>query len=93
MFFLVVMLNFLRLFEYVIWIEIIFSWLVILKIVPISSPIVMRLYMGIKSITEPFYRPIRKRMNTSLGIDFSPMIVLMVVFILQNVIVSIGNGL
>ncbi len=48
------------------------------------NPIVRFLY----SVTEPVLRPIRRKLGTSLGIDFSPMIVILAILFLKYFIVA-----
>jgi YggT family protein len=49
------------------------------------NPIVRFLYR----VTEPVLRPIRRRLpTTAMGIDFSPMIVLAVLYVLESFLVS-----
>jgi YggT family protein len=39
-------------------------------------------------VTEPVLRPIRQRLPATMGIDFSPMIVIIVIMFLQSFLVS-----
>jgi len=48
------------------------------------NPIVRFLY----SVTEPVLRPIRRRLGISMGIDFSPMIVILIIMFLKYFIVE-----
>jgi YggT family protein len=48
------------------------------------NPIVRFLY----SATEPVLRPIRRRLGISMGIDFSPMIVILIIMFLKYFIVA-----
>ncbi len=48
------------------------------------NPIVRFLH----SVTDPVLRPIRKRLGFSLGIDISPMIVILIIIFLQNFVVN-----
>jgi len=48
------------------------------------NPIVRFLY----SVTEPVLRPIRRRLGISMGIDFSPMIVILIIMFLKYFIVA-----
>ena len=49
------------------------------------NPIVRFLYR----VTEPVLRPIRRRLpTTAMGLDFSPMIVLAVLWVLESFLVS-----
>jgi len=40
------------------------------------------------SVTEPVLRPIRRRLGISMGIDFSPMIVILIIMFLKYFIVA-----
>jgi YggT family protein len=48
------------------------------------NPIVRFLYR----ITEPVLRPIRQRMPVAMGLDLSPMIVLLAIYFLQSFLVA-----
>lgn len=48
------------------------------------NPIVRFLYQ----VTEPVLRPIRKRLNFSMGLDLSPMIVILVIMFLRHFVIA-----
>lgn len=48
-----------------------------------SNPIVRFLYQ----VTEPVLRPIRHRLPATMGLDLSPMVVLLVIYFLQSFLV------
>jgi YggT family protein len=48
------------------------------------NPIVHMIYQS----TEPILRPIRRKMPMSLGIDFSPMIVFLILLAIQIVVIN-----
>jgi YggT family protein len=48
------------------------------------NPIVKFLY----SVTEPVLRPIRKRLGFSMGIDISPMIVILLIMFIKYFIIA-----
>ena len=48
------------------------------------NPIVRFLY----SVTEPVLRPIRKRLNFSMGLDLSPMIVILAIMFVKHFIIA-----
>jgi YggT family protein len=48
------------------------------------NPIVRFLYR----VTEPVLRPIRHRMPVAMGLDLSPMIVILVIYFLQSFLVT-----
>lgn len=67
----------------------IYSWIIIISALLTwvnpdpYNPIVRFLY----SITEPVYRPIRRRINFGIGFDISPIIVLLAIYFLRAFLV------
>ena len=82
--------------RYVILIQFVLSLLIVFNIINTSSPFIRSLHDGLDRLTEPLYRPIRRFLPTGNGIDFAPMVVLLllVIFniILNNVAASIMAG-
>jgi YggT family protein len=77
-----------RLFELALWA---FFWMIIARAVlswvnpDPSNPIVRFLYR----FTEPVLRPIRERIPTfQMGLDLSPMIVLLVIYFLESFLIG-----
>jgi YggT family protein len=50
-----------------------------------SNPIVRVLYR----ITEPVLRPIRRKLPPTIGLDLSPLVVLLVIYFLQSFLVPV----
>jgi YggT family protein len=73
----------------VIFVQIILSWLVAFHIVNTYNPVVRGLLKGLEKMTEPLYRPIRRILPDFGGIDFSPMVVLLVIALLQRVLADV----
>ncbi len=48
------------------------------------NPIVRFLY----SVTEPVLRPIRSRLRLSIGIDISPLLVILVIWFIQRFVIA-----
>jgi YggT family protein len=76
--------------DYVLWA---YTWIIIIRAL-ISwvnpdpwNPIVQFLY----KVTEPVLRPIRRRLPMT-GIDFSPLIVILVIMVLQRFLVRVLVG-
>lgn len=82
--------------RWVILIQFVLSLLIVFNIINTSSPFIRSLHDGLDRLTEPLYRPIRRFLPTSNGIDFAPMVVLLllVIFniILNNIAASIMAG-
>ncbi|MCI0443068.1 YggT family protein [bacterium] len=85
-----ILLNILKWFTYIldsiikIYMIVLFARVVISWIRVPYNQIVHMIYQ----ITEPVLRPIRRRMPMSLGIDFSPMIVFLLLLGIQIVVVQ-----
>ena len=62
------------------------SWLIAFNVVNTRNDVVRMLADFLFRITEPVLRPIRGLMPNLGGIDVSPVIVILIIFFLQNVI-------
>lgn len=63
------------------------SWLVAFNVVNTRNQFVAQVGEFLYRITEPVLRPIRSIMPNLGGIDISPVILILVIFFIQNVIV------
>jgi YggT family protein len=81
---------------WVIVIQFVLSLLVAFNVVNMQSNFVRSLYYGLDRLTEPMYRPIRRVLPQTGGIDFAPAVVLILIaivtIILNNVAVSVATG-
>lgn len=91
------MLIVIDLLGYLLWIawivilaQVILSWLVAFRVVNTYNPFVRGLLGGLEKLTEPLYRPIRRVLPDFGGIDFSPMVVLLVIALLQRLLGDIA---
>ena len=62
----------------------ILSWLLAFNVLNFNSPAVRSISTALDRITAPLYRPIRKILPDFGGIDFSPMFILLVIFLIRN---------
>ena len=63
------------------------SWLIAFNVVNTRNQVVAVVGDFLYRITEPVLRPIRSIMPNLGGLDISPVIVILIIFFLQNVIV------
>jgi YggT family protein len=63
------------------------SWLVAFNVVNTRNPVVAMIGDFLYRITEPLLRPIRSMMPNLGGIDVSPVILILLILLLENVIV------
>jgi len=76
--------------ELYIWIVIamaIFSWLVAFNVVNTRNPVVHMVGDFLYRITEPALRPIRAVLPHLGGIDISPVILILIIYFIQEVII------
>lgn len=71
---------------WIIMIQIIISWLFAFNVINHQNDFIRQLVRGLDSLTEPIYRPIRRILPDFGGIDFSPMVVLLLIGILQRIL-------
>jgi len=72
---------------WVIVIQAILSWLVAFHVINTYNSTVRSFLYALDRMTEPLYRPIRRILPDFGGLDFSPMVVLLIIYILKNIIV------
>jgi YggT family protein len=63
--------------------QVILSWLFAFNVLNTSSPGLRRFVEALDRITEPLYRPIRRIMPDFGGIDFSPLVLLILIQIVR----------
>ncbi len=62
------------------------SWLLAFNVLNFSSPVVRSIATGLDRLTAPLYRPIRKLLPDFGGLDFSPIVVLLIIMVLQKLL-------
>ena len=82
--------------RWIIIVQFVLSLLIAFNIINTSSPFIRSLHDGLDRLTEPLYRPIRRMLPATGGIDFAPAVVLLVLVIinivLNNIAVSIMSA-
>ena len=68
---------------WIIIIQVVLSWLFAFNVLNASSQGLRAFIEALDRITEPLYRPIRKLLPDFGGIDFSPLVLLILISILQ----------
>ena len=71
---------------WIIVIQFILSLLIAFNVVNMSSPFVRSLGSALERLTAPLYRPIRRILPDFGGIDFSAMVVLLLIMVLQKLL-------
>src|SRR5437667_2913671 len=75
--------------EWIIIIQVVLSWLFAFNVLNTSSQGVRTVAVAIDRITAPLYRPIRRLLPDFGGLDFSPLVVLILIQVLQKLLAGI----
>jgi YggT family protein len=88
------LLSILNLLLNVLWwviiIQVILSWLFVFNVLNTSSQGVRAFSGALEKITAPIYRPIRRVLPDFGGIDFSPVVVLLGIMVIQRLLAGVA---
>ena len=77
----------LTVFTFIIVAQAILSWLIAFNVINTYNEFVRAIWNGLKVITEPVYRPIRRVLPDFGALDISPLVVLLILYILNNIVI------
>ena len=66
--------------------QVILSWLLAFNVLNVSSGGVRAFIVALDRMTAPLYRPIRRLLPDFGGIDFSPLVVLILIQVIQKLL-------
>jgi len=90
----ILLVQLLNILWWIVILSVIFSWLYAFNVINSSNQIVNTIGRFLYNVTEPIYRPIRRFIPDLGGIDITPIIVLLVIYFLQNFLIyDIGPAL
>jgi YggT family protein len=75
----------------IIIVQVVLSWLFAFNVLNTSSQGVRTFAVAIDRITAPLYRPIRRILPDFGGLDFSPLVVLILIQVLQKLLTGAYN--
>lgn len=76
----------LRLYSYVIIATAVMSWLLAFDVINFRNQLVRSVWNFLNGLTEPLLRPIRRVLPNLGGIDVSPIILLLLLFLIEDII-------
>ena len=71
---------------WIIVIQAVMSWLIAFNIINTWNDTVRTIWNALQKMTDPLYRPIRRIMPDFGGLDLSPLVVLLIIYILMTII-------
>jgi YggT family protein len=71
---------------WIIVVQAVMSWLIAFNVINTHNDFVRSIWQALDKMTEPLYRPIRKIMPDFGALDLSPMVVLLLLYILMQVV-------
>jgi YggT family protein len=72
---------------WIIVIQAILSWLIAFNVINTQNEVVRSIWNALGQMTEPLYRPIRRVLPDFGALDLSPLIVLLILYILMNIVI------
>lgn len=81
-----ILLFIINLLIIVLIVQAVLSWLLAFQIVSLSSPIIDTIWRFTRTITDPMLRPIRRFIPPVSGVDLSPLVLLLALYLLQQAI-------
>jgi YggT family protein len=88
-----ILIMLLNVLWWIIIIQVILSWLFVFNVLNASSQGVRAFANALEKITAPIYRPIRKILPDFGGIDFSPVVVLLAIMVLQRLLAGVATDI
>ncbi len=82
----------LNILTWIIIIQAVLSWLVAFNVINTHNDFVRQILYALDRITEPLYRPIRRILPDFGALDLSPLVVLLLIYILRNIILPAVAG-
>ena len=72
---------------WIIVVQAILSWLLAFNVINQSNDVVRSIWDALQRMTEPLYRPIRRVLPDFGALDLSPLVVLLILYILQTIVI------
>src|SRR5215212_1667909 len=79
----------LTILTWIIIIQVILSWLLAFNVLNTSSAGVRAVALALERITAPLYRPIRRILPDFGGIDFSPLVILILIQVIRRLLAGV----
>lgn len=82
------LLFILSIVKFVIFAHFIMSWLINFQVLNIRQPLVQQIWYGLQRLLAPLYDPLRRILPNMGGLDLSPILVLVVIYMLERLLIN-----
>lgn len=83
-----ILMLILNIIYYVILVHVIMSWLINFQVLNLRQPLVAQIWYGLNRVLDPIYSRVRRILPGMSGIDFAPLVVLIVVIALRIILAN-----
>jgi len=83
-----ILMLILNIIYYVILVHVIMSWLINFQVLNLRQPLVAQIWYGLNRVLDPIYSRVRRLLPAMSGIDFAPLVVLIVVIALRIILAN-----
>jgi YggT family protein len=83
----------LQVLMWIIVLQAILSWLVAFNVINTHNDFVRSFFHALDRLTRPLYRPIRRILPDFGGIDFSPIVVILLIYVLRILLAGAARDL
>lgn len=71
---------------FILLVHVIMSWLLTFNVLNLRQPVVASIWDGLTRLLEPVYRPIRRLLPNTGGLDLAPLVVFLIIIILRDIV-------
>jgi YggT family protein len=71
---------------FILLVHVIMSWLLTFNVLNMRQPVVASIWDGLNRLLEPVYRPIRRFLPNTGGLDLAPLVAFLIIIILRDII-------
>ena len=83
-----ILLMLLGVVKFIVFAQVIMSWLINFQVLNLRQPLVAQLWYGLNRLLEPVYSRLRQILPDLGGIDLAPLVALLIVYALRILIVN-----
>ncbi len=74
-------------------VQAVLSWLVVFNVINTHNDFVRSFFNALDRLTRPLYAPIRRILPDFGGLDFSPVVVLLLIYVLRILLAGVARDL